>query len=84
MTTDASGAAGFNFAAPSSYLGQAITGTATPFTVASGTFGSTSEFGLDHLFSDLVTTTGDSGAGSLRQAILDADASPVKPIPDRL
>ncbi len=80
VTTNASGSATFSVTtAAGAYVGQYITGTATP--VSAGTLGATSEYGLDRVFSDLVTNTSNTGAGSLRQAITDANASSITPFP---
>ena len=83
LTTDASGVAQTALALPAVAAGQWISAT------ASGPDG-TSEFSVVHLVQDpvvaglplVVTNTADSGAGSLRQAILNANAMINGPTPD--
>lgn len=83
LTTDASGVAQTSLALPAVAAGQWISA------IASGPDG-TSEFSVAHLVQDpvvaglplVVTNTNDSGAGSLRQAILNANAMINGPTPD--
>ncbi|MBK5965525.1 hypothetical protein CCR95_15875 [Thiocystis minor] len=83
LTTDASGVAQTSLTLPAVAAGHWVSAT------ASGPDG-TSEFSVAHLVQDpasaglplVVTNTNDSGAGSLRQAILNANAMINGPTPD--
>ena len=72
VTTDSSGNVRFDVSVlGSSNVGDSITATATD------SAGNTSEFSRFVVAGLLVTNTNDSGSGSLRQAILNADASSI-------
>ena len=72
VTTDSSGNVRFDVSVlGSSGVGDSITATATD------SAGNTSEFSRFVVAGLLVTNTNDSGPGSLRQAILNADASSI-------
>jgi len=77
VTTDASGNATFNVTLPATLLGREVSATATDAD------GNSSEFSAGFTAGSTippatftVINTNDSGPGSLRQAILDANASP--------
>ncbi|HKS35570.1 MAG TPA: DUF6531 domain-containing protein, partial [Verrucomicrobiae bacterium] len=77
VTTDASGNATFNVTLPATLLGREVSATATDAN------GNSSEFSADFTAGSTippatftVINTNDSGPGSLRQAILEANANP--------
>ncbi|MBL9173148.1 MAG: right-handed parallel beta-helix repeat-containing protein [Verrucomicrobiales bacterium] len=77
ITTDASGNATFDITLPAEARSRFLTATATD------RFGNTSEFSASHVAGSTlaprtftITTVADSGPGSLRQALLDADEFP--------
>jgi len=77
VTTDAGGQAAFDVLLGTEALGRHLSATATD------AFGNTSEFSTNRLATSslppktfTVTTVADSGPGSLRQALLDADTFP--------
>ena len=77
VTTDASGNASFSVTVPVGNLaGQVLSATATD------PGNNTSEFSADIPVTSpyVVTNTSDGGAGSLRQAILNADANDAAPV----